>query len=48
LASLLTSSYFLINVWLMVQVSRHQRLYVPGLSEVGERILDPRHPPRHP
>ena len=39
-ASLLTSGYFLVNVWLMIQFLRHQRLYVAGLSEVSETIVD--------
>ncbi|MFZ9736961.1 MAG: hypothetical protein ACO3EZ_03025 [Prochlorotrichaceae cyanobacterium] len=42
LASLLTSGYFLTNVWLMTQVLRRQRVYLPGLSEVGQRLMDPR------
>jgi hypothetical protein len=42
LTSLLTSGYFLTNVWLMIQVLRRQRMYLPGLSEVGQRLMDPR------
>ena len=40
--SLLTSGYFLTNVWLMIQVLRRQRLYVAGLSEVSQRWVDRR------
>ena len=39
-ASLLTSSYFIVNVSLMIQVLRRQRLYLMGLSEVSENIID--------
>jgi hypothetical protein len=42
LASLLTSGYFLTNVWLMIQILRRQRMYLPGLSEVGQRLVYPR------
>ena len=42
LASLLTSGYFLTNVWLMTQILRRQRIYLPGLSEVGQRLMEPR------
>lgn len=42
LASLLTSGYFLTNVWLMTQILRRQRIYLPGLSEAGQRLMDPR------
>lgn len=37
-ASLLTSSYFVINVWLMIQVLRRQRLQLPGLSPLSDRL----------
>jgi len=39
-ASLLTSSYFIVNVSLMIQVLRRQRLYLVGLSEVSQNIID--------
>lgn len=42
LASLLTSGYFLINVWLMTQILRRQRIYLPGLSEVSQGLMNPR------
>ena len=38
LSSMLTSGYFLANVWLMVQLWRRKRLWLPGLSDLGERL----------
>lgn len=37
LSSVLTSGYFLTNVWLMVQLGRGKRPELPGLSALGER-----------
>lgn len=36
--SLLTSGYFLTSVWLMVQFSRGKRLWLPGISDIGDRL----------
>lgn len=47
-ASVLTSGYFLVNVWLMIQVLRRQRLYLAGLSEVSENIVDRSRTPNRP
>lgn len=38
LGSLLTSGYFLANVWLMVQLWRRKRPWLPGISDLGERL----------
>lgn len=33
-----TSTYFLVHLWLMVQLGRHQSLEVPGITAIGERL----------
>ncbi|NJR68659.1 MAG: hypothetical protein HC771_08290 [Synechococcales cyanobacterium CRU_2_2] len=38
LSSMLTSGYFLVNFWLMVQLWRRKRLWLPGLSNLGKRL----------
>ncbi|MGA1475479.1 MAG: hypothetical protein ACO4AI_10015 [Prochlorothrix sp.] len=38
LGSGLTSAYFVVNFWLMLQLWRNQRLWIPGLSEMGDRL----------
>ncbi|WP_016924668.1 hypothetical protein [Prochlorothrix hollandica] len=38
LGSGLTSGYFLVNFWLMVQLWRNQRLWIPGISDLGDRL----------
>ncbi|MBD2461733.1 hypothetical protein H6G89_11785 [Oscillatoria sp. FACHB-1407] len=38
MSSLLTSGYFLTNVWLMVRLWRRKSIWLPGLSQVGDRI----------
>ncbi len=38
LSSMLTSGYFLTNFWLMVQLWRRKRLWLPGFSNLGERL----------
>jgi hypothetical protein len=38
IGSLLTSGYFLINLWLMVRLWQRKRLYVPGASQISDRI----------
>ncbi|NET50285.1 MAG: hypothetical protein F6K09_16610, partial [Merismopedia sp. SIO2A8] len=38
LSSLLTSSYFLINIGLMLQLLRRKRLRVPGISWLSDRL----------
>ncbi len=37
-SSMLTSGYFLANFWLMVQLWRRKRLWLPGVSDLGERL----------
>lgn len=37
-STVVTSSYFLINLWLMVQVLRRRRIWVPGVSDLGDRL----------
>lgn len=38
LASLLTSGYFLTNLWLMLRLWRHQSLRLPGISRLSDRL----------
>lgn len=38
MSSLLTSGYFLTNIWLMVQLFRRKRLWLPGLSRLSDRL----------
>jgi hypothetical protein len=38
LASLLTSGYFITNIWLMVRLWLHKPVRLPGLSELGDRL----------
>ncbi|MEB3232432.1 MAG: hypothetical protein VKJ64_15585 [Leptolyngbyaceae bacterium] len=38
ISSLLTSGYFLTNIWLMVQLLRRKRLWLPGLSRLSDRL----------
>lgn len=38
LSSLLTSGYFLTNIWLMVRLWQRKSLWVPGLSKLGDRL----------
>ncbi|HEY9697396.1 MAG TPA: hypothetical protein V6D10_09040 [Trichocoleus sp.] len=37
LSSLLTSGYFLVNIWLMVRLWQRKSLYLPGLSRKNDR-----------
>jgi hypothetical protein len=37
-SSVVTSSYFLINLWLMVQLLRRRRVWLPGVSAWGDRL----------
>ena len=37
-SSLLTSSYFLINIGLMLQLLRRKRLWLPGISRWSDRL----------
>jgi hypothetical protein len=37
-STVVTSSYFLINLWLMVQVLRRRRIWLPGVSDWGDRL----------
>jgi hypothetical protein len=36
--STVTSSYILTNLWLMVQLARRRRIWLPGLSDWGENL----------
>lgn len=36
--SLMTSGYFLISVWLMLRVWQRKPLWLPGVSDVGDRL----------
>lgn len=38
LSSLLTSGYFLANIWLMVRLWRSQSLRLPGISRLSDRL----------
>ncbi|MGF1496710.1 MAG: hypothetical protein ACFB8W_07775 [Elainellaceae cyanobacterium] len=38
MSSLLTSGYFLVNIGLMVQLWRRKRLWLPGVSRLGDRL----------
>ncbi|MEB3358197.1 MAG: hypothetical protein VKK04_15840 [Synechococcales bacterium] len=38
ISSLLTSGYFLVNIGLMVQLWRRKRLWLPGVSRLGDRL----------
>ncbi|NJR38121.1 MAG: hypothetical protein HC781_03795 [Leptolyngbyaceae cyanobacterium CSU_1_4] len=37
-SSLLTSGYFLVNIWLMVRVWQGQSIRLPGISRLSDRI----------
>lgn len=37
-SSLLTSGYFLVNIWLMICLWQGKSLYLPGLSHLGDRL----------
>lgn len=37
-SSLLTSGYFLVNIWLMICLWQGKSLYLPGLSRLGDRL----------
>lgn len=37
MSSLLTSGYFLVNIWLMARLWQRKSLYVPGLSRKNDR-----------
>lgn len=38
LASLLTSGYFLVNLWLMLRLWQRKALRLPGISRLGDRL----------
>lgn len=38
MSSLLTSGYFLINIWLMVRLWQRKSLRVPGVSQISDRL----------
>lgn len=38
LASLLTSGYFIVNIWLMVRLWQRKALRIPGLSRFSDRL----------
>jgi hypothetical protein len=37
-SSVITSSYFVINLWLMLRVWQRKPLRLPGFSELGDRL----------
>lgn len=37
-SSTITSSYFFLNVWLMIRLWRHQSIRIPGISDLGDRL----------
>lgn len=37
-SSLLSSGYFLVNIWLMVRLWQHKSLRLPGISQVSEGL----------
>jgi uncharacterized membrane protein YhdT len=38
MSSLLTSGYFLVNIWLMVRLWQRKSLKLPGISRLGDRL----------
>jgi hypothetical protein len=40
LSSLLTSGYFLANLWLMIRLWQRKSLRLPGFSQLGDRFPD--------
>lgn len=38
LNSLLTSSYFVVSIWLMVRLWHRKSVWLPGLSDIGDRL----------
>ncbi|MCU0568132.1 MAG: hypothetical protein MUF49_16225 [Oculatellaceae cyanobacterium Prado106] len=38
-ASLLTSGYFLVNLWLMIRLWQRKPIRLPGISALGDRLL---------
>ncbi|MDX2216644.1 MAG: hypothetical protein SFY66_25495 [Oculatellaceae cyanobacterium bins.114] len=38
MSSLLTSGYFLVNIWLMVRLWQRKSIWLPGLSQLGDRL----------
>lgn len=38
LSSLLTSGYFVTNLWLMVRLWQRKSLWLPGVSRLGDRL----------
>jgi uncharacterized membrane protein YhdT len=38
MSSLLTSGYFLVNIWLMVRLWQRKSLRLPGISRLGDRL----------
>ena len=37
-SSLLTSGYFLVNIWLMICLWQQKSLYLPGVSHLSDRL----------
>lgn len=37
-SSLLTSGYFLINIWLMVRLWQRKSIWLPGVSDLSDRL----------
>ncbi len=38
LSSITTSGYFFVNFWLMVRIWRRKTLWIPGISDAGDRL----------
>jgi glucan phosphoethanolaminetransferase (alkaline phosphatase superfamily) len=38
MSSLLTSGYFLTNIWLMVRLWQRKSVWLPGVSRLGDRL----------
>jgi hypothetical protein len=39
ISSLLTTSYFIVNLGLMIRIWQRQSLWLPGLSQIAERVF---------
>lgn len=39
LNSFFTSSYFLVSIWLMIQISKNKSKGLPGFSQLADRVL---------
>ena len=39
ISSILTTSYFIVNVGLMLRIGQNRPIWLPGLSQIAERLL---------